>query len=250
MRRSVSVACSLLVASGGLVSHGLVATEREAAPAAAQTAVQSSAAKHRPKIKARFIPFPDSRRRQTARYSARHYGARSWRLDPRVIVEHYTGTNSLSSVMSTFASNSPDPELRELPGTCAHFVIDRDGAIHQLVRLDTRCRHTVGLNHVALGIEHVGTSDGQVMSNKRQRRSSLAMTAWLMGRFGIGLGNVIGHNESLRSPFHREAYAQWRCQTHGDFGNQTMRNYRRHLRLIAKRRGLDTRKPNWTAGDC
>ena len=47
--------------------------------------------------------------------------------DPKVIVEHYTATTSFSSAWNTFASNAPDPELGELPGTCAHFVVDTTG---------------------------------------------------------------------------------------------------------------------------
>ena len=74
---------------------------------------------------------------------------------------------------------SPDSELHELPGTCAHFVIDTDGTIYQLVPLDTICRHTVGLNYTAIGIEHVGTSDGEMLGNAAQMRASLRLTAWL-----------------------------------------------------------------------
>jgi beta-N-acetylhexosaminidase len=69
-----------------------------------------------------------------------------------VIVEHYTGSNSFSAAWNTFAANQPDPELGELPGTCAHFIVGRDGTIYQLVRLNVMCRHTVGLNYVAIGI--------------------------------------------------------------------------------------------------
>ena len=57
---------------------------------------------------------------------------------------------------NAFAADAPDPELGQLPGTCAHFVIDRDGTIYQLVPLGIMCRHTVGLNYTAIGIEHVG----------------------------------------------------------------------------------------------
>ena len=58
----------------------------------------------------------------------------------------------------------PDSELHELPGTCAHFVIDTDGTIYQLVSTSIMCRHTVGLNYTAIGIEHVGTSDAQILA--------------------------------------------------------------------------------------
>jgi beta-N-acetylhexosaminidase len=35
----------------------------------------------------------------------------------------------------------PDVELHELPATCAHFIVDKDGTIYQLVALTTMCRH-------------------------------------------------------------------------------------------------------------
>jgi beta-N-acetylhexosaminidase len=128
----------------------------------------------------------------------------------------------------------PDSELRELPGTCAHFVVDRDGTIYQLVRLDTICRHTVGLNWTAIGIEHVGTSDAEILHDPRQLQASLRLTAWLMSRYHISLGNVIGHNESLTSPYHRELYAPWRCQTHADWNRADMDVYRRRLAAVAR----------------
>src|SRR5207253_6121710 len=142
-----------------------------------------------------------ARRAETAQYAERHYGLHTWRLtSPHVIVEHYTGSNSFASAWSTFASDAPDGELGEKPGTCAHFVIDRDGTIYQLVPLDTICRHTVGLNWTAIGIEHVGVSDAEILHDPRQLSASLRLTVWLMQRYGIALGDVIGHNESLTSP--------------------------------------------------
>ena len=146
-------------------------------------------------------PVRAARRAETARYAERHYGLNTWRLvQPHVIVEHYTASTTFSSAWNTFASDAPDPELHELPGTCAHFVIDRDGTIYQLVPLTTICRHTVGLNWTAIGIEHVGTSDASILENPRQMRASLQLTLWLMHRYDISLPNVIGHAESLTSP--------------------------------------------------
>ena len=91
-----------------------------------------------PRIVDRPIPFGPARRAETARYAERHYGIDTWRLrDPHVIVEHYTATTSFAPVWATFAADTPDPELGELPGTCAHFVVDRDGTIYRLVPLGT-----------------------------------------------------------------------------------------------------------------
>jgi N-acetylmuramoyl-L-alanine amidase len=175
------------------------------------------------------IPFGPKRKAETAQYAARHYGVHSWVLHPRLIVEHFTANESFSATWNTFAADTPDPELGELPGTCAHFVIDRDGTIYQLVPLNVMCRHTVGLNYVAIGIEHVGISDAEVLHDAAQIRSSLLLTRWLMSKFHIALKNVIGHNESLSSPFHKELYAPWRHQTHGDWNHADMTVYRSRL---------------------
>lgn len=185
----------------------------------------------RPPIVRDLIPFPAHRVAETRRYARRHYGLHTARLrHPRVIVEHVTATNSYGATYNTFAADAPDVELHELPGVCAHFVIDRDGTIHQLVRLRLMCRHTVGLNWTAIGIEHVGTSDRAVMGDRRQRRAGVRLTRWLMGRYRIPPRNVIGHAESLSSPYHRERVARLRRQTHGDMAHPTMVRYRRLLR--------------------
>jgi N-acetylmuramoyl-L-alanine amidase len=188
----------------------------------------------KPHIVVKPIPFGAVRRAETAAYAKRHYGINTWRLEhPHVIVEHYTASDSFASAYSYFASNAPN--LGELPGVCAHFIIDRDGTIYRLVRLNAMCRHTVGLNYTSFGIEHVGTSDAQILGNKAQLSASLALTVWLMSKYHIQLRNVIGHNESLTSPYHRERYPGWRCQTHADWNRADMKIYRAALARQARR---------------
>ena len=168
-----------------------------------------------------------------ADYAQRHYGIDDYRLsDPKVIVQHYTVTDSFAPVFNYFSVNQPDPELGELPGVCSHYVIDRDGTAYELVPPRIMCRHTVGLNYTAIGIEHVGQSDAQVMGNARQRAASLRLTRMLQGRYGIATKNVIGHNENRSSPYHRERVARLRSQTHGDFPKPVMDSYRRLLRAM------------------
>src|SRR3954469_10976878 len=182
------------------------------------------------------IPFPAARKHEMRLYARRHYGIDSFRLrDPKVIVEHVTVSSTYSSAFNTFAADVPDIELHELPGLCSHFIVDRRGTVHQLVPLGLMCRHTVGLNWTAIGIEHVGTSDAQVMGDARQRRASVRLTCWLRGRFHIKLRDVIGHNESLSSPYHRERVARLRTQTHGDMRRATMKGYRAALRRACGR---------------
>ena len=179
-------------------------------------------------------------------YARRHYGPAhaTWRLmRPRVIVEHYTANDSFSATWNTFAADEADAELHELPGTCAHFVIDTDGTIYQLVSLSTMCRHTVGLNYTAIGIEHVGFSDQDILGRPAQLNGSLQFTQWLRCRFGIPVSQVIGHNESLTSRYHLELYAPWRCQTHGDWVKADMDVYRGRLRVLARRYSVPVGPP-------
>jgi N-acetylmuramoyl-L-alanine amidase len=189
----------------------------------------------RPRITRWPIPFGPKRKRQMAAYSERHYGELTWRLRrPRVIVEHVAEAGSAAAVYNAFAPDVPDPELHELPNVCAHFVVSSSGRIFQLVNLRTRCRHTVGLNWTAIGIEHVGFSDGGVLGNRRELRASLQLTRYLRCRFRIKLRDVIGHNESLDSPYHRERVAALRDQTHGDWRHSSMQVYRRMLRRLGR----------------
>ena len=185
----------------------------------------------RPPIRSHPIPYGAERRSDMAAYAKRHYGVRRYRLrDPHVIVEHIAVAGSAQTVWNTFAPNRPDPELHELPGLCAHFVVSARGRIQQLVPLKLMCRHTVGLNYTAIGIEHVGFSDGDLLGNKRQLRASLHLTRWLRCSRHIRVRNVIGHNESLSSPYHWERVRRLRHQTHGDMTKSSMRKYRRRLR--------------------
>jgi hypothetical protein len=185
----------------------------------------------KPRIAQRPIPFGDRRKRQTARYTQRHYGFSTWRLrEPKLIVEHMAATSSYDSVYSTFASNQPDVEYGELPGVCSHFLVGDDGRIYQFVRTGIICRHVVGLNHVAIGIEHLGTAERGVLRDRAQRRASLRLTRWLACRFELPVRRVIGHNESLSSPFYVEHDPDFRGRTHADWPERAMDRYRRLLR--------------------
>src|SRR3954453_3066966 len=183
-----------------------------------------------PTIVQKPIPFGPKRKQEMQAYAKRHYGIDSYRLrNPKVIVEHDTVTSTFEQTYNTFAPDRPDAELHELPGTCSHYVIDRDGTIYQLVPRSIMCRHTVGLNYTAIGIEHVGSSDAEILGNRRQLDASLRLTRWLRCRYAIGVRNVIGHAESLSSPYHKEHVDRLKTQTHGDMSHSAMQTYRKKL---------------------
>ncbi len=198
------------------------------AGAASPPAATAVAAK--PRIHKKLIPFPKKRKRETAAYSKRHYGQHKWKLvNPKVIVIHYAVAGSINSIYNTFRPDHPDPELHELPNVCSHYAVAASGAIYKFVPPTIRCRHTVGLNWTAIGIEHVGFSDRDILDRPAQLNGSLHFVQWLRCRFGISIDNVIGHSESLSSPFHRELVPSLKNQTHGDWTHADMQVYRADL---------------------
>jgi N-acetylmuramoyl-L-alanine amidase len=204
----------------------------------------------KPHIVWKPIPFGAKRKAQMAAYSLRHYGQKTWVLShPHVIIEHYTAGPTFASAWNTFADNAPN--LGEEPGVCAQFIIDTDGTIYQLVPLNVRCRHAVGMNYTAIGIEHVAMTQGQVMHDAAQMRSSFLLTLWLMSRYHIQLRNVIGHAEALMSPYHHELIASWRCQVHGDWPHADMIWYRAKLKKLVLKHYLPVGPPpRWVNPHC
>ncbi|HEY7401294.1 MAG TPA: peptidoglycan recognition family protein [Actinomycetota bacterium] len=204
----------------------------------------------KPAIVWKKIPFGAKRKAQTAAYSKRHYGEHTWHLtDPQVVVEHYTDGTSFDSAWNSMAANGV--HLGEHPGVCAHFLIDTDGTIYQLVNLGVRCRHAIGMNWTAFGIEHVGTNAKDILHNHAMMSSSLHLTVWLMAKYGIAWGNVIGHAETLESPFHQELYPDWQCSTHADWNRSEMRTYRRRLKKVAHAEGVPIGSPPaWVDSGC
>ena len=207
------------------VLAGALALGSPTAPAR-PSSIPNPAALAAPVIHEMPIPYGAKRRREMAAYSLRHYGEDTSVLsNPKVIVEHYTETAGAGEAFNTFAPDVPDSEFHELPNTCAHFLVEPSGRIDQLVSLSVRCRHTTGLNWTAIGIENVGMSDLAILDDPRQLASSLRLTRWLRCRYGIALKNVIGHNESLTSPYHHDRVPAFKHQTHSDWSHADMVRY-------------------------
>jgi hypothetical protein len=188
----------------------------------------------RPRIVQQPIPYTSARKAEMADYARRHYGMSSWRLSPRMIVLHFTasGAGSEPGVHSLFASNQPN--RGELPGVCAHFVVDQDGTIYQQAPLGVMCRHTIGLNDRALGIEMIqetGPSshwaDQQILHRPAQRGSVVRLVRWLLARYRIPARNVIGHAMANDSRYFHDLLG-WR-NDHTDWQAQDVDALRRRL---------------------
>jgi hypothetical protein len=74
----------------------------------------------------------------------------------------------------------------------AHYVIDRNGDIYQMVRDSDRANHCRGANSNSIGIEHVG-NDTQVIAPP-QASQSAALIRWLLEQYDIPRSNIYGHD--------------------------------------------------------
>jgi hypothetical protein len=194
--------------------------------------VEAAAAK--PSITADPISYGGARKAQMAAYSRRHYGQREWRLtDPKVIVLHFTATDSYDSVWSSFDSNAPN--LGERPGVCSQYVIEQDGTIDELVSPGIRCRHTIGLNQVAIGIEMVQSTgrgshwaDQQILGRRKQIGSALRLVRWLQVRYAIPTDEVIGHSMANDDRYFKDLEG-W-TNDHTDWLKRDIKEFRHRLK--------------------
>jgi len=180
-----------------------------------------------------FIAFTQRRKNEMAAYSLRHYGASSWRLSPSMIVLHFTESDTASSARNTFAHDSTN--LGELPGTCAHFIVAKNGDVWQIVPTSIRCRHAIGLNDKAIGIEIVQRSygngahwaDQQILNRPAQIGAVLTLIRSLKRQYGISTSNIIGHAMANQAPQFRDLEG-WR-NDHTDWQTQDVLEVRRRL---------------------
>jgi N-acetyl-anhydromuramyl-L-alanine amidase AmpD len=127
------------------------------------------------------------------------------RIEPHVIVLHYTGGSSWKATWRYFDRTRLERGREKLRrggevNVSAHFLVDRDGTIYRLLPETTMARHCIGLNHVAIGIENVG--DGRRWPlTAAQVAANAALVRHLAGRHSIT--HLIGHSESNAMRRHR-----------------------------------------------
>ena len=158
-----------------------------------------------PEITRWLIPFAPKRKRQMAAYSERHYGERTWRLrHPHVIVEHFAEAGTAAAVYNTFA-----------PDVARSRAARAAQRLRPLRRLLLRAHLPAGQPedplppHRRAQLDRDRDRAHRLQRRRRARRppqlhASLQLTRYLRCRFHIRLRDVIGHAESLSSPYHRE----------------------------------------------
>lgn len=154
----------------------------------------------------RLLPFGEDRIAGTLQYLRAHTDPEraDIRLEPRAIVLHWTASPTLEGSYQTFAPSElksrPELDLAGRVNVSAHYLVDRDGTIYRLVPDDRVARHTIGLNHVAIGIENVGGGEEHPLT-QAQIDANVALVRDLVRRFPA-ITHLLGHSEYRRMEGH------------------------------------------------
>ncbi len=163
------------------------------------------------------IAWNAERERLTLDYRRRHSdpAARDLVIEPRVIVLHFTGGNSVKATRNYFNATRIEASRKELArggavNVSAHFLVDRDGTIYQLQPVTRFARHCIGLNHIAIGIENVGDGAKYPLTDA-QVAADAALVRKLASEHPIT--HLLGHGEVMRfrkHPYFVERQAGYR----------------------------------------
>jgi hypothetical protein len=151
-------------------------------------------------IVARPIPFGPHRIQLTLDYIHQHYDSSiaTVRINPRMIVVHWTDTPTVDSTLRLFIPDDLPPSRPEIArggplNVSAHYLVDRDGTILGLMSDTVMARHTIGLNMIAIGIENVGGGASGPLTD-RQLESDRWLILYLLGKYPA-IRYLIGHCE-------------------------------------------------------
>jgi N-acetylmuramoyl-L-alanine amidase/Mannosyl-glycoprotein endo-beta-N-acetylglucosaminidase/Peptidase family M23/LysM domain len=103
------------------------------------------------------------------------------------IVIHYTTAGTVSGTIAYF--QNPQSEVS------AHYIIDKNGEIYQMVRDTDKAWHAAQANRTSIGIEHVAKVGDRLA--EAQERSSINLIKWLMTEYKIPKENIKAHKEIL-----------------------------------------------------
>jgi beta-N-acetylhexosaminidase len=153
------------------------------------------------KIEQTPIEFGEIRVELTKEYIKSHYNldVKDIKIVPKIIVVHHTAIDDYNSSLSRFTSQTLPSDRPEIlnggaVNVSAHFMVERDGTIHQLMPLEYMARHVIGLNYSSIGIENVGGQNSKDNLTSAQLASNIFLIKELKKQFKT-IEYVIGHYE-------------------------------------------------------
>jgi len=189
-------------------------------------------------IKQTPIYFGEKRIELTKEYIKSHYNldVKDIKIVPKIILVHYTAINDFKRSLNRFTSETlptdrPDISKASALNVSTHFMIQRDGTIHQLMPLDIMARHVIGLNYSSIGIENVGGEGFIDNLTLEQLTSNILLIKWLKKKIPT-LEYVVGHHEYRcfeGTDLWLESDDGYRTKKH-DPGDEFMKNLRANIK--------------------
>lgn len=192
--------------------------------------------------------FTAERVQLTADYELQHYGTASVTLNAsQMIVVHFTTIATLQKSLDFFQPARIDHKIRRdissggEVNVSAHYLVDRDGSLYQMAGEDVLCRHVIGFNHSAIGIENVAVNADDLTT--AQLEANAALISRIVQR-QPSIKYLLGHHE-YRDPslphyqLYREKDPTYRFTDKVDPGSHFMTRLRT---LLAEKYGLRLQK--------
>lgn len=188
-------------------------------------------------------------------YIRRHYRDRvfNWRrrsdgaylIRPAMVVLHHTGGLSLRSALYTLTSLRLGSRAGLTRPTSLSvgvpYLVARNGRVYRLFKDDDRFgRHTIGLNHSAIGVENVGTKRSGFTA--AQIKTNVRLLQYLAMRYPLRY--LIGHRDvyqMARTPYYLEAVPKY-CSNKNDPTWRALRRIRKRAASLGLA-GAPTTRP-------
>ena len=148
------------------------------------------------------IKFSQKRIDLTKEYIKIHYekDVQDIKIVPKIILIHHTAIDSYEDSLSRFKDEALPSRRKDIASVkpsvnvSAHFMVERDGTIHQLMPLDFMARHVIGLNYNSIGIENVGGQNSKDNLTKAQLKANVFLVGYLKDEFK-SIEYIVAHYE-------------------------------------------------------
>ncbi|MBN2815145.1 MAG: N-acetylmuramoyl-L-alanine amidase [Campylobacterales bacterium] len=184
------------------------------------------------------IIFTQKRKEMTKEYIKSHYDldVKSIEITPKMLVLHWTAVMDFNDSFTRLYPEELYSDRKDIVNASslnvsAHFLVDRDGTIYQLMPDNWMARHVIGLNYFSIGVENVG-GEGNAKEDltPQQLKSNIRLVQYLKAKYP-SIKHVIGHHEYREyenSPLWLERDTNYRTQK-ADPGEKFMKNVRDSL---------------------
>lgn len=184
------------------------------------------------------ILFSKKRIELTKEYIKNHYAldVKNIDIEPKSIVLHWTSIMNFELCHERLKAEEivggrKDIEKASLLNVSAHFLVQRDGTIYQLMPENLMARHTIGLNYSSIGIENIGGHENKEEDlTPKQVEANIKLVRYLKQKYP-NIEYLLGHYEYLKmqkSPLWLEKDANYRTAK-VDPGATFMASVREHI---------------------